>query len=172
MKKLLLLSLMIGALSCSTSKKSMENSLSKIEIIAGCPEKADCTAEIFADQSMDWQQEESTGKSYPELVENKAHNTVKISVAINSAQNAVDGQYTEEIMFQWPKDQTEIHLTDKELESVNLTFGRFCFCAKDQVGNFKISKGKLDVANHKISIDFENSQDIPQILKHIEATYQ
>lgn len=173
MKKLLLFSLILGAISCSSSKKNMHTQkISKIEITEGCPPKADCTAEIFADQSMDWRHEASTGKFYPELTENKEYNTVKMSIVINSPQNTVDGQYTEEIMFQWPKNQTEIHLSDKELESVNFTFGRFCFCAKDQVGHFKISKGSLEIKNHKITIDFENSQHIPQVLKHIEATFQ
>lgn len=173
MRNLLSIILVISLFSCSSSKKSTQMiQPEQLSVIEGCPDKADCEIEVFERQGVEFKTEESTGKFFPEFVADSTKTVIKLTMNLNRNKAAVDGQYREEIIFEWPRSETELHLENEELQDVKFLFGRFCFCPKDQVGYFEITQGDLKIKEENISIEFENNKNIPQILKQLQATYK
>ncbi len=158
--------------SCSSTQKTTKMiKPEKISVVKGCPDKAECEVEILQNKAIHKTTEETTGKFYPEFKEDSTKTVVKVEMTLNPDKAAVDGQYREEIIFEWP-DKSTVNLKGKELENLNLIFGRFCFCDKEQVGYFEIEQGEINIAENIFSLNFENSQDIPQILKEISGEYK
>jgi len=173
MRNLLSIILIIGLFYCSSSKKSTQMiQPEQISVIEGCPDKADCEIKVYEKQAVEFHTEKSTGKFFPEFIADSTKTTIKVIMNLNRNKAAVDGQYREEIIFEWPRTETELHLENEELQEVKFLFGRFCFCPKEQVGYFKITKGDLNIKDENISIEFENNENIPQILKQLQAKYK
>lgn len=174
MKYLFNLFLIFSIISCSSGKKVTQKNLQPetIHITAGCPDKMECTVEIHSNKKVDFRYEEVTGKHFPEFVEDSTKTTVKIVFDLNTNPRMTDGQYREEIIFEWPNDQKKINLENAKLRDVEMLFGRFCFCEKSQVGYFKISEGNLKIKNGQIELNIVNSDQIPQRVQQISGTYE
>lgn len=173
MKHLFTFLVVISIISCGSSKKTPKNiQPQSINIVEGCPEKTDCQVEILENKKINFRHEEVTGKEFPEFVEDNSSSVVKITMDLNTDAKMVDGQYREEIIFEWPKNKSKLNLENEALQDVEFLYGRFCFCDKEQVGYFKISDGKLKIEKGKIDIQFENSKNIPQRVKQISGEYK
>lgn len=147
-------------------------SLKSIELTNSCPEKADCKVEILKNKAIDLKKEEATGKLHPEFVEDSTKTVIKISMDINADGAMVDAQYREEVLFEWNHNNDKINLENEDLNKASVTFGRFCFCDKDQVGYFKISEGNLEMNQGKLQLNFKTPSNLPQQMKELEAIYQ
>jgi len=158
--------------SCSSSKTTTTAKPEKFRITQGCPQKANCEVEIHDNKTISKKTEETTGKFYPEFIEDSTKTVIKIVLDLNADQAAVDGQYREEIIFEWPKNQKQINLANEDLQDIQLLFGRFCFCDKKTVGYFEIDQGEINLEEGKFSLDFKNTQDIPQVLESISGRYK
>jgi len=173
MKNLFVLVLILSLFSCSSSKKTIQIAESKeVKVLKGCPDRATCEIEVLENKSIQYQTEESTGKFFPQLKSDSTKTVVKVVMDLNSAKAAVDGQYREEIMFEWPNFKNEKEIDNEELQNIKMVYGRFCFCPKEQVGYFKINQGNLKVNKEEFSLEFLNTQNIPQLLKEVRVSFK
>jgi len=164
--------LIILACSCKSTKNNSRTKLdiSKITLGTGCPDRATCVAEIKPNTRIDYKTETSTGKLNPEFMPDSTQNVVKIEFSVNQDKKVMDAQYRELVYFEVPKNVSELSLQDEALQNVHFLFGRFCFCARETVGYFKVNSGKLKFKDGEFSIHVKNGK-APQKLRSISGTY-
>lgn len=144
--------------------------LKSIVLKEGCPIDADCDFELLKNKRISYQTDEAD-QFYPEFKEDTLMNVVKFSMSENQNQTAVDGQYNEEIYFEWPKLKHSVEAEHEDLQDLHFVFGRFCFCPKDLVGYFKIDKGNVRIEDGQVSFEFKTEDDIPQKLEKVSGNY-
>ena len=173
--KTLLISLLILAFGCKTSKNqdatSIENA--KLDSIATCPQDGECHFKVIVNASMEILKDDF-GMSYPQLNEgNKL--ILEFEYAKDEIPNTADSSYRELIYLEIEKDNLEIELRDSELDSVKILFGRLCYC-KGETGYYQITNGHLTIKKTKnqneyqLNLSFETTE-VPQVITHINETF-
>lgn len=160
--------------SCNASKKSMAESHKMndmpdhIEVVSGCPAHGKCTIELMESKKIDFQKEKSTGMMYPKFADEMTGKVVKFEYDRKTDPKIMDASYREEVYFEMPSKNGT--WKDKELEKLNVVYGRFCFCDKNSVGYFKVDHGTLTKDENGITFSFEN-KEAPQIMKEISFSF-
>tara|TARA_R110001583_G_scaffold160872_1_gene312760 strand:+ start:35629 stop:36162 length:534 start_codon:yes stop_codon:yes gene_type:complete len=136
-----------------------------------CPENGTCTIELIPNQALKFNKDEF-GHSYPVITEGEK-TILKYTYTKNPATNTQDSNYTEIVYAEFEHNTTPISLTNNELQTLKLYFGRLCYC-KGQTGYYPIKNGefkleKLDENTLKIEFDFKISE-VPQIISKINET--
>ena len=152
---------------CKTKKELAQNQQNKNQslVIPNCPEEGICTITIEENKELQIKTDEF-GMIYPEIIEGDHY---LCSYSFSKDSDYADGNYKEMILFQFPKNEISLLLQDKNLQKVNLLYGRLCYC-KGESGYEKVSKGVLSLKrnNNKISLKLEFYTNLPHVIKTIE----
>ena len=171
MKNILLLIIILFS-SCKSAKNMnftvQENIFIQTE---NCPENGTCSIELIPNQALKFNTDEF-GYSYPVITEGEK-TILKYTYKKNTAKDTQDSNYTEIVYAELEHNTTPISLTNKELQTIKLYFGRLCYC-KGQTGYYPIKNGdfkleKLDENTLKIEFQFKVSE-VPQIISKINET--
>jgi len=136
-----------------------------------CPDNGECFIELIPNKSLEFKKDD-IGVLYPIITEGEK-TILKYTYNRNSVPNTQDSNYTEIVYAELDKTITEISLTNKELQTVKLYFGRLCYCKGEtgyypiKNGDFKIEKSGKDTV--KIDIEF-SIKEVPQIISKISET--
>jgi len=84
-----------------------------------------------------------------------------------------DGGYTEVVYAEIDPKTENLSLSDEQLTSANLVFGRLCYC-KGQAGYFRVDQGALEISTAKdqsktYAFSFTTDK-VPQRLTHFSVT--
>ena len=133
-----------------------------------CPENGICKVEIFKNQSLDVKTDEF-GSIYYNKIKNQETSIVQYSYNRNVQKGLQDGSYREEIVFEIKNDVKQLLLSNTDLQTVKMLFGRFCFC-RGATGNYKIIDGDLNLtkSNNKVAftLQFKNNK-VPQLINNL-----
>lgn len=151
-------------------KKGEENkAVEKTE--SPCPPDGVCTTEILKNKSLVIKTDEF-GSTYTQIIDSETTSVIVYQYNRIVKGNLQDANYREEIFFEISNSDTELNLTNKELQQTKMLFGRFCFC-RGQTGYYKVEEGKLNLKktndNITLNLDFTITK-VPQIIKSITYT--
>ena len=170
MKKSIFLLFCTVFFSCNTAKKT--NDLDTLnEITTICPDDGECTIVVNKNKKLNVLVDDF-GSKYFQLLDNEGTSVIVFEYNKKNEENLQDGNYLEEVIFEIPNDVNAINLTDKELQSTKMLFGRHCFC-KGQTGYFNVNNGQLKLIkkDNEFSIDLSfKINEVPQIISSIVTT--
>jgi len=155
MKKAILLSVVFWTVlsSCSSKKTvSEDRKNSRSQILTPCPENSDCSLEVHPGKSMAVK-DDAIGAVYYELEDNSKKTTYHYTCNLKTDNQYQDAGYREEVIFEIDNSNTDLELTDAELQNTKILFGVWCYC-KGKAGNYKIAKGTFSKKGKEIKIDF------------------
>jgi len=120
------------------SQKSLNTQYEKRETLSTfCPEDGNCTFEVLTNSSLNLQTD-GIGQLYPEV--KKGNKTVlKFEYKRSVDPRIADGGYTEIVYAEIDPKTENLSLSDEQLTSANVVFGRLCYC-KGQAGYFELTK--------------------------------
>ena len=136
-----------------------------------CPDDGNCTFEVLTNSSLNLRTD-GIGQLYPEV--KKGNKTVlKFEYKRTVDPRILDGGYTEIIYAEVDPEVEDLSLSDEQLNSANVVFGRLCYC-KGQAGYFRIDQGSLEISTAKdqsktYAFTFTTDQ-VPQSLTHFSVT--
>lgn len=134
-----------------------------------CPENGVCKVEIFKNQSLDIKTDEF-GSIYYNKIDNSDTSIVQYSYNRNVQKGLQDASYREDIVFEIKNDVKQLSLSNADLQTVKMLYGRFCFC-RGATGNYKIIAGDLNLTktNNKVAftLQFKNNK-VPQIINNLK----
>ncbi len=135
-----------------------------------CNENAQCSIEITPNTNLILKQDELQN-SYIDF-EKGDKVIVKYEFKRNELPNTADGHHIELIYFEMDKNTEQLFLTNEELQSIKMVYGRLCYC-KGTSGYFKVTNGNLKLIHKNdemtIELDFKVGK-IPQLLSGINET--
>lgn len=170
MKKLFLVPLALGLSFCNC-QKSVIASNTIVAIESPCPENGNCSIQIIRNKNMEVKTDEF-GSVYYTMNDDSNKSVIVYQYKRTVEEGLEDGQHREEIVFEINNSDTEIHLTDNQLQDTKMLFGRYCFC-KGQTGNYKVQKGTLNLTNKAgivtVALDFQITK-VPQLFTTVRTT--
>ena len=154
------------------SQKSLNTQYEKRETLSTfCPEDGNCTFEVLTNSSLNLQTD-GIGQLYPEV--KKGNKTVlKFEYKRSVDPRIADGGYTEIVYAEIDPKTDNLSLSDEQLTSANVVFGRLCYC-KGQAGYFRVDQGALEISTAKdqsktYAFSFTTDK-VPQRLTHFSVT--
>lgn len=122
------------------------------------------TTELQENKQLSIKKEEATGYLYPDITEG---NNLVILFNYNkkAPEGVADGNHSETIHFEIPKEFNSLHKKDEELTDVKLLYGKHCFC--EDAGYYKVLNGELSVIKQNSKISFELSFELDGIESEI-----
>jgi len=171
MKKLLFIPLALGLSFCNCQKAAVAATPAKSTIESTCPENGVCTIKIQKGKSMIVKTDEF-GSVYYTLEDNSAKSVIVYEYKRNVEKGLEDGQHREEIVFEINNSDTKLSLSNENLQSTKMLFGRHCFC-RGQAGYYKVFEGNLNLQNNRgtiaVDLDFKVNK-VPQLYTSVKAT--
>lgn len=174
MKKLFIIPTTILFSFCCTNKEIMKKEeenkvVTKTE--SPCPSDGVCTTEILKNKSLVIKTDEF-GSTYTQIIDSETTSVIVYQYNRIVKGDLQDAGYREEIIFEINNNDTELNLTNKELQQTKMLFGRFCFC-RGQTGYYKVEEGKLNLKKTNdtitLNLDFTITK-VPQIIKTITTS--
>lgn len=153
-------------LGCSSKKDFNPTTAS---LAQPCAKNATCTLTVMPNKGLFVQAGNSAkGNSLLYVIEdNPNKNVIRYKFKRTSKDNVQDANYNEEVVFELDRNVTAVHLSNEQLQSTKMIFGRFCFCDKTQIGLFKVQQGTLSIdAQHNGELHF-TIPEVPQVTKQI-----
>jgi hypothetical protein len=143
MKKLFLLTLLIGSLcGCKCKKPVMDNDdKNNFTTSANCRTNAKCTQALLKDVALVIEQD-VTGKPFYTTATETGTTVYRYIMDENQDQQYVDGGYREEIVFELPSDFKNETISGKQILQTKALFGVFCYC-KEKAGYYTIQEGTI-----------------------------
>tara|TARA_R100001377_G_scaffold73286_2_gene49220 strand:- start:48 stop:566 length:519 start_codon:yes stop_codon:yes gene_type:complete len=160
-------------ISCGTNKMET-NVISDPEISSFCPEDGTCTFEILNNKKLDITYY-NINKPSPQVISG-SNIVIQFEYKRHEIPNSVDGNYSEFLYLELPKNKLEQQLKDVKLQEVKLLYGRICYC-KGQTGYYKITQGMLSIKKHNsdniydFSLKFK-TDEVPQIITEVKETFR
>lgn len=172
MKKIIALLILSTAISCSSNKSNNNTNASTFatNLQSTCPKDGFCKVELIKNKTLNIK-EDTIGALYYQLEDSNDFSIIKYQYIRKVEKGLQDAEYKEEVIFEIANTTSELNLTNNELKSAKMLFGRHCFC-KGQAGYFKINEGELHVKNTNNLIQFELDfimTDVPQTTKSIST---
>jgi hypothetical protein len=159
--------LILSLTSCKTPKelRQSQNNTKLSSAIKDCPQDGSCEIKVAENKELQVKSDDF-GMNYPEILEGENY-IIEYTYSKNS--EFEDGNYKEIVVFQLPKNEISLLLQDKNLQKVNLLFGRLCYC-KGESGYEKVMRGTLNLkrSKNKVTFRLEFNTDLPQVIKTIE----
>jgi hypothetical protein len=167
-KHIFLLPLLVLISSCDSHKTMIKNN--DVEIQSECPEAGSCTIEIIKNKSISLITSE-LGELYYELNDDENTEVIKYEYVKNVPKGIKDASYREEIIFEIKNSETQLSISDVDLQTTKMIFGRHCFC-KGQAGYFKVFQGKLNLIKTETAtrINLDCKVNVPQIISSIHVS--
>lgn len=142
--------------------------------LENCPEvsgeNSHCSLEIIPNTALIIKQDEFQN-SYIEI-EKGEKTVIKYEFKKNELLNTADSQHSELIYFEIDNDCKSLSLTNEELQTVKMMYGRLCYC-KGTSGYFKVIQGNLAYTNKDneltLNLKFKVGK-IPQLITEINET--
>ena len=129
------------------SQKGLDAQNEKEETLSAlCPEDGNCTFEVLTNSSLNLQTD-GIDQLYPQV--KKGNKTVlKFEYKRSVDPRIADGGYTEIVYAEIDPKTKDLNLSDEQLTTANVVFGRLCFC-KGQAAYFRIDQGSLLISTAK-----------------------
>jgi hypothetical protein len=157
--------LLAFALGCSPAKTGGQPNSAVLN--SDCPKQARCTIELIPNKTM-IVATDANGLHYT-LADQSDTNVIVYKYDKIVKGNLQDAGYREEIVFEYD-GKRNIHLTDTQLQTTKMLFGRFCYC-KGQTGYFPVRQGQLTVDTHgNAQFDFKVAE-VPQVIRQIQFSF-
>ena len=157
--------------SCSCKKGIEAITRENTVLESDCPSDGICSVEIIKDKSIIVKTDE-TGQIYTQFADSRDTSVLVWRYDRDNLEGFQDGSHREEIILEIKNTDTNLVLTDEELQQRKVIFGRFCFC-KGQSGYYKIVNGKLNMKKLKdiltLELNFKISE-VPQVINKINAS--
>ena len=172
MKKLFFIPLAFILSFCKCPKATIA-AADKSVIESVCPENGKCTIELLRNKSLAVKADEF-GSVFYTLEDVATKSVIIYEYKRNVEEGLQDGQHREEIVFEINNSDTTVSLTDKNLQSAKMLFGRHCFC-KGQAGYYKVTEGNLNLENKNGTINIDLNfkiKEVPQLYTTVKATIQ
>jgi hypothetical protein len=158
-------------LGCQSQKGLDAQNEKEENLSAFCPKDGNCTFEVLTNSSLNLQTD-GIGQLYPQV--KKGNKTVlKFEYKRSVDPRIADGGYTEIVYAEIDPKTKDLNLSDEQLTSANVVFGRLCFC-RGQAGYFRIDQGALVISTAKdrsktYAFTFTTDK-VPQRLTHFSVT--
>jgi hypothetical protein len=159
-------------ISCCSKKVSFTEPMN-YSIESNCPEDGTCNITVYPNEKLEILTD-GTGAIYYKKIADS--NSVVFHFQYNRTveEGVQDGQYQEELIFEYSNENLPLNLTDLSLEKTKMLFGRHCFC-KGQAGYFRVNSGNLNLGQTKgkttIHLQFKVTE-VPQIITKIQGNWQ
>src|SRR5690625_5506368 len=115
MKAFFLIFILLTFSACKTKTESITHHPVKL-MKTECPKEGECSILLLENKQLVLKTEETTGNIYPEVT-NGSSLVVVFSYSENAPKGIVDGNYTETIHFEIPKEFSELNKKNYELRS-------------------------------------------------------
>lgn len=158
------IAIIIGLLSLASCQSQKDFNPTSVSLISECPKQVDCTIQILTGKSM-LIQNDGNATTYT-LQDATGTNVIIYKHNKIVKGDLQDAGYREEIVFEIDQKNGSLKLTDANLQTTKMLFGRFCFC-KGQTGYYPVEQGTLSIGNDIADLNFIISQ-VPQITKKIQ----
>ena len=166
MKKMVFI-LFIAFYACKSSIMIQE----PISVNSNSCNNGTCTIEFIPNKTLTFKKD-NIGILYPEITEG-TKTILKYTYKKTSATNAQDSNYTEIILAELPNEIKDIALSNNNLQTIKLHFGRLCYC-KGETGYFPVTEGNFKlVQTSKNSFEIKTNftiHEVPQIISEINDT--
>ncbi|HEU4496300.1 MAG TPA: hypothetical protein VFR70_04545 [Flavobacterium sp.] len=165
MKKIVLFPIVLLAIACSNTKSaSTPKETANMKTANTCPENANCSFEIIQGQSLNIKTD-GIGKIYYELEDNPNTAVYLYKYEEKTADKTLqDAGYREEIVFEIDKNLSTFSISGKELRSVKMLFGVFCYC-KGKAGYYTVNNGSINKTESDLTIAIDPIVDNQKITK-------
>ena len=139
--------------------------------LSNCDENFNCKIELIPNKKLEFKTDEF-GNTYT-IISEGDKTLLKYSYVKKTTENLADDSYSEIIYAELNQPIPDINLTNETLQTVNLHFGRFCYC-KENTGYFPITSGELkltNIENNQLKIDLNFSlKKVPHKISSIQET--
>ena len=174
MKLITLLSLLLVINSCDTKKAVVsEKEKEMIVLVEGITYNEKEISVNSSSNSTLTIKEDTIGELYP-VIESGENIVIDFTYEKKAPEGIADGDYSETLHFEIPKNTTVLNLNDASLNDVKLLFGKHCFC-RGEAGYYNVKKGNMKIikTDNEIFFDItftvdETSTKLERIAKHIK----
>ncbi len=164
----IIFTLIITLLFSCNSIKTKENKLEETnKSNLSCPENGICTIEIIKNKSLIIKRDE-INSIYYQTEDNINCSIVKYSYTKKTEKGLQDDNYIEEIIFQIQNSDSDLELTDLELQNTKMLFGKHCFC-KGQAGYYLIVKGNMNFNKKKEEYNLVLNFIVPEVSQRVNT---
>ena len=170
MKKFFLIPLAFSLSFCNCKKAVIEEKKA-FSIESVCPQDGVCTIEVLKNKSLVVKTDDF-GSTYFQMTDNEETSVIHYQYNRTVEEGLQDGQHREEVLFEINNSATELKLSNSELQSTKMLFGRHCFC-KGQAGYFNVENGSLILQKKNDVITFEldfKIYKVPQLFEKVKAS--
>ena len=172
MKYTILPFVMVLLISCCSKKTSIVESVNS-KLVSMCPKDGTCTITIYPNEKLEILTDETGAIYYKKIADNNS-SVFHFQYSRTVEEGIQDGQYQEEVIFDYSNDDLSLNLTDLSLQKSKMLFGRHCFC-KGQAGYFLVNSGSLNLNQSKeqttLDLQFKISE-VPQIITQIQSNWK
>lgn len=172
MKHILLPLILVLSFSCCSKKMKPTQPMS-YTLESSCPNDGTCKITIYPNEKLEILTDETGAVYYKKTA--ASNSTVFHFQYDRTAEEGVqDGQYQEELIFEYSNDSFPLNLTHQSLQKTKMLFGRHCFC-KGQAGYFLVNAGSLNLNQTKgqttLDLQFQITE-VPQAITQIQSTWK
>ena len=154
MKLITLLSLLLVINSCDTKKAVVsEKEKEMIVLVEGITYNEKEISVNSSSNSTLTIKEDTIGELYP-VIESGENIVIDFTYEKKAPEGIADGDYSETLHFEIPKNTTVLNLNDASLNDVKLLFGKHCFC-RGEAGYYKVKKGNMKIVKTGNEIFFD-----------------
>lgn len=154
-----------GCKTQSTLNTDQTNTTMKMD----CPNEGKCTIVAHKDSNLEIKVD-GIGKMYPEITEGE-NVVIQYTYLKEAPEGIADGNYSESVYFEIPKDAKDFTKEDAGLLDVDLLYGRHFFSPES--GFMQVDSGKLAVTkkDNVITIDLHfEIENMRQVISRIVET--
>lgn len=158
--------------SCCGSKKTSTTESVIYNLESNCPDDGICTITVYPNEKLEILTDE-TGSIYYKKVADKNSGIVHFQYNKTVEEGIQDGQYKEELLFEYNGNNVSLDLSDSALQTTKMLYGRHCFC-KGEAGYFRVNSGSLKFkqSKEKTAVDLQfKIVEVPQIITQIKGNW-
>ncbi|WP_313804776.1 hypothetical protein [Flavobacterium sp.] len=140
------------------------------QLVSSCPDDGKCTLRIENNKELVLKTD-GIGKLRYELIDNFNTSVVVFEYKRDVPEGVQDGSYREMVIFEINNTSTALKLTNSELKTTKMLFGRFCYC-KGYTGLYFVKEGTFDLVKSNDVLDFNlqfTITEVPQIINSIQT---
>ncbi len=129
-----------------------------------CPEDGNCNITLYKNSSIVVKKD--TIESYYPVIEKGENIVIEYKFSVKGPEGTADGDYSETVHFEINPAIESMNTNDKDLEQLNMLFGKHCFC-KGEAGYYKVNKGNFVLQKTKGEIIVDLSFKLNEVSHRI-----